>query len=312
MSEIIELHHNEYNAGRFAPYWGSSEISRFITRGPAATKWYIDNPEERQKDTDALVIGRAIHTLVLEGEEKYRETWRVARLGDGCPVNDKTGKYAGFASNAFKEWMAAHPENDPVNPATGELFDRKSEYYQTWAAANPNICLLTADEDAENFAVRDAVLRNKDAAELLASGKPEQTVRLDDFQGVPMQCRFDWVAPGNVIVDLKTVREMRFFKNDGYQFGYPRQFALYRMLYNLATGTTPDDVTFKVIVAEKAKPYQVAVLTVKPETLDKYEFEMMGGDNGIEKVEGVLSRIAGCLAFNDWPEYYPESQEIEW
>jgi hypothetical protein len=53
------------------------------------------------RDTTAYVIGRAAHTLILEGRERYAREYAV-----GGPINPKTGQPFGSQTKAFAEWAA--------------------------------------------------------------------------------------------------------------------------------------------------------------------------------------------------------------
>ncbi len=54
-----------------------------------------------ERDTTAYVIGRAAHTLILEGRERYAREYAV-----GGPINPKTGQPFGSQTKAFAEWAA--------------------------------------------------------------------------------------------------------------------------------------------------------------------------------------------------------------
>ena len=53
------------------------------------------------EDRPAYLIGRALHTLALEGEERF-----CAEFAVGGPINEKTGQRFGAATKAFAEWAA--------------------------------------------------------------------------------------------------------------------------------------------------------------------------------------------------------------
>ena len=51
------------------------------------------------KDSTAMLLGRATHTAVLEGWEKYNLEYEI-----GGPINDKTGKPYGSGTKKFMEY----------------------------------------------------------------------------------------------------------------------------------------------------------------------------------------------------------------
>ena len=67
------------------------------------------------EDRPAYLIGRALHTLALEGEERF-----CAEFAVGGPINEKTGQRFGAATKAFAEW-AAQQGKPPHGPRNGVL-----------------------------------------------------------------------------------------------------------------------------------------------------------------------------------------------
>ena len=50
-------------------------------------------------DSASYLIGRAAHTLILEGRDAFEAAFAL-----GGPINEKTGKPFGAATKAFAEW----------------------------------------------------------------------------------------------------------------------------------------------------------------------------------------------------------------
>lgn len=121
------------------------------------------------EDRPAFLVGRALHTLVLEGRERFEAEYAV-----GGPLNPKTGELYGSSTKAFSEWAAA--QGKPVlTVQQHELVERMAE------------------------GVRGHVL----ARDLLSQGTPEGVVRAE-YCRMPCQIRMDWFDPHRGIVDLKT------------------------------------------------------------------------------------------------------------
>jgi hypothetical protein len=182
-----------------------------------------------EDDRPAFQVGRAAHTLILEGRDAY-------------------GRQYAFGG--------------PTNPATGKLFDSRSKAYQEWAErqAKP---VLTDRQAALIEELAAAVQRHPVAGELLAEGVPEGVVRRD-YRGVPCQARLDWLSPTKGLVDLKTCDHLKYLEADAKSFGYLHQLAFYRALLALETG---DVLSVYLIAVEKREPYRCGVWRIDPSVL---------------------------------------------
>ncbi len=185
-----------------------------------------------QEETASFLVGRAGHTLILEGGDAFEETYAV-----GGPVNPKTGKCYGRDTKAFKDW--ADDLGKPV--ITDEQYS-----------------LITS--------MAIAVREHPIARELLrpGDGLPERTVRVQ-YRGRACQGRIDWFHPRAGIVDLKTCDDLSWFEQDARRFEYSHQLAFYRELVRIASGQT-----FSVIIVavEKKQPYRCGVWTVDDALLE--------------------------------------------
>ena len=61
------------------------------------------------EDRPAYLLGRAAHTLILEGRPRFDEQYAV-----GGPVNPKTGNVYGSNTKAFAHWAKA--QGKPETP----------------------------------------------------------------------------------------------------------------------------------------------------------------------------------------------------
>ena len=144
------------------------------------------------RDSDALLVGRAAHTLILEGRERYETEYAV-----GGPINPKTSKPYGSATKAFAAW--AETIGKPV------LDDAQAALIELMAAS-----------------VKEYLF----ARELLCEGVAEGVARCD-YIGHPCQARFDWINPlrGRGLVDLKTCENLDFFERDFHRLRYAHQLS---------------------------------------------------------------------------------------
>lgn len=181
------------------------------------------------EDRPAYVVGRAAHTLILEGRQRFDDEYAV-----GGPINPKTGTVYGSNTKAFAEW--AKTQGKPV--LTREQFD-----------------LL--------LRMHLGVSRNETAMGLLADGVAEAVVRAA-YCGVDCQIRMDWFDPHRNIVDLKTCDDLTWFEADARRYGYVHQVSFYRAVLAQAIGVK---MPVHLIAVEKKEPFRCGVWQVSNEVL---------------------------------------------
>jgi hypothetical protein len=177
-------------------------------------------------------VGRAFHTLTLEGRNEYASRYAV-----GGPINEKTGKQFGPGTKAFAEW--AERQNKEV---------------------------LTLDQAELVERMADAIRVHEAASMLLSEGVAENVVRTE-YLGLPCQIRMDWLHPEQGIADLKSADQLDYFEADARRYGYLHQMAFYRAVLAHAAGVRPTDIPVHVIAAEKAEPYRAGVWSVTNDIL---------------------------------------------
>ena len=265
---IIDIPAEDYHKATKDNEFLTSHRLAIFRRCPLEYKKVIDGVIV-QGDTANFVLGRATHTFVLEGEEKFRTEYEVA---DG-PINEKTGKPFGTETNAFKEWAETL-----TKPA-----------------------IRTAD--AEIIAkMREAVMGHETAAKLLSAGFAEGTVRTT-WGGIPVQTRMDWFNPETGdLVDLKTCNDIDRFGFDIRDFGYIFQVAFYAKVLELAG--YDKEVTPWFIAVEKKEPFRVAVFKVTPSTLDDINNSHMANATNRDDNEAMIAELRCCQEDNSWPTRY--------
>ncbi len=175
-------------------------------------------PEE---DRPAYLVGRAAHTLILEGREVFEKTYCVG---------------------------------GPVNPKTGEVFGERTKAYQDWAAAQGR-AVLTNDQAALVENMRASVAAHAKAQELLADGVAEGVARAT-YRGHPCQVRADWLNPSRGLVDLKTCDNLDWLEMDAKSYGYVHQLAFYRAVLALFLD---EALPVYIVAVEKREPFRTGV-----------------------------------------------------
>jgi hypothetical protein len=77
-------------------------------------------------DEPAYLLGRAAHTLILEGRVAYERAFAV-----GGPINPRTGQPFGAGTKAFAEW-AASTGREGLDDSQASLVERMAS---TWPAS---------------------------------------------------------------------------------------------------------------------------------------------------------------------------------
>ncbi len=181
-------------------------------------------------DRPAFIVGRAVHTRVLEGADTFARRYAI-----GGPINPKTSRPFGQDTKAYAEWATA--------------------------IGKPAISQDTADL-CEQLA--EAVSNHLEAAALLAEGKAEGVVRAE-YGGLASQIRIDWTNPARGLVDLKTIDDLDYFELQARSFGYAHQLAFYRAVLAAVAGRKAD---VHVIAVEKKEPFRVGVWRFSDQVLD--------------------------------------------
>lgn len=209
---------DEYHAKK-TQYLSSHQLIDFIK-----CPWlYYKKQKGLIPDTDstAYVMGRAMHTRILEGLGKYEEQYVI-----GGPINPKTGKSFGADTKAFAEWA-----------------DTQTKQVLTYSQAEL-IEMLSA-----------GIAMNDEAVDLLLVGKAEGVVRAE-YQNVPCQIRIDWLNPTRGIVDLKTCDNLDWFERDANRYYYQQQMVFYQSVLAEVIGQS---VPIYFVVVEKNEPYRCGV-----------------------------------------------------
>lgn len=238
-------------------------------------KHRIDSPPE--PPSDDMVNGTLIHSLVLLGRKDYVVIPEVApkkptkaQIGAKKPSEDTL--------YAVKWWESFCAENAGKELVDGE----RAKIIEGTASA------IELDRNASR------ILESKGDNEVAAFKIHERT-------GLLLRGRADRVCVdklGRVVIpDIKTVR-FGFTSRDAFSReilnrGYHIQAAFYTDLF--------DADFFMFIVAEKEPPFDVAVHSLGPRSIEL----------GRRKYEELLTKVAECQKTGVWPGASPEITEID-
>ncbi len=183
-------------------------------------------------DSRAFSVGRAAHSLILEGRDRFDAEFVV-----GGPVNPKTGQPFGPTTKAFAEW-AERTGKEAISDADAAVVEQMAA------------------------SVGDHLF----ARELLSDGVAEGVVRAE-HRGHRCQSRIDWInpCPDRGIVDLKTCDRLDSFEYDVSAFGYLYQLAFYRAVVGVTCGI---DLPVYIIAVEKREPFRCGVWVITARVLD--------------------------------------------
>ncbi len=200
--------------------------------------YYFKRHVERSiphKETEALRMGRLVHTFILEGDAAFDEQYYVAPK---CDKRTTAGKLA-WAEHTARAKAAGQEIID------GEDYDFADR-------------LATA---VEGNSAAMAILNR-------AVGAPEVTVRdmWDAVPGMVKQSRLDWLRPDGV-TDLKTCDNLGDFPRDLERYGYYRQLAFNRAVLRGHHGADMS-WNFRLIAVEKREPYRCGVYEIPADMLD--------------------------------------------
>ena len=204
----------------------NSSLSAF-RQCPAKYRYAVDNVRE---DTDALKLGRAIHTAVLQPE-------------------------------LFNEEFLCLPEID-------RRTTKGKEAYQQLLLENPGKTLLKAEEFEKAMQIATSVRCNKAAIRLLKDARCEVTSTWTDSDtDVDCKARIDAHNQDyGMIVDLKTTTDASpsGFPRKLWAYGYHRQAAWYLEAMQANKEAAQH---FVFIAVEKDPPYPVGVYRLDDEAI---------------------------------------------
>jgi PDDEXK-like domain of unknown function (DUF3799) len=199
----------EYHAD---PSLGSSDLKRLI-QAPAVYWWHSQmNPHRPPSpDSPAKQKGRALHKLVLEGEQAFSQAFVEEPQPSGHP---------GCLVSLDDLKARCRELGEPVSGAKAELakrikakdgnaiiFDDVLSLFRIMVERD-GLEVLKPDAMREVRQAAASITLNPHLARAFKGGIPEVSVFWVDEYGIPCKCRLDWLKP-RTIVDIKKCANVR-------------------------------------------------------------------------------------------------------
>lgn len=207
--------------------------------------------EHGREDTEAMMFGRAQHCLMFEPDEFASRYCAY----DGV----RNAKY-----HAYQDFIADHPG--------AEILKLNGPYsYNKALEAAVTFCEC------------------KEVAPLTAAGKAEVTL-FTEFMGMQLRARLDWISTLNVLVDMKTSRDVseEAFGRQFFSLHYDVQLGMYQ---NMLADLTGRPWPVKCIAVENKEPFEVVVYDIPDAVLDQ----------GWDRAKSALQKIRVAIDTGDWP-----------
>lgn len=271
---------HEYMA--FKQHLTSTKLRKYI-QDPLIYKWNQDN-NWPHTDSPSMLFGRALHTMLLEGDNCYGEAWHV----EDC-INPRTGKPYGKETKAYTEWREAISNRFPNK----EVID-----------------LATHNRVYE---LAQIVRKNPFFKAFCTGGVAERVIR-GKLHGRDCQCRIDylkiegndipatWSPEGGsdapaLITDLKTTDNLDRFNYAIRDYGYLYQLAFYAEMFE---HFTEQEAETHILAVETKPPYRVGLWEAPVPVMLDYR----------KKVQNYIEDLVDSEKHNTWFSRYDEIQEI--
>lgn len=237
-----------------------------LKRSPTEFHKRFITGEMKGVETDAMLLGSAVHMLALE-PERFDFEYRI--------------------------------ESGPINPQTGKPFGRDTKKFEAWLDEARKIDsrkVLVREEFANSMAIAQAFQSHPTIAAIMASRaeklfESEYSMEYEIGDGkADLKCKIDFVCPAErLIVDLKTTSDPSPYawSWSAEDYGYHRQAAIYSDAMEAKYG---GDFRFLFGVVRSKEPYEAAV----------YELDAESINRGSEEYSSLIKEYIKRKAENDW------------
>ena len=292
------IHNHPDYLYRLAPGLSSTEVKTFCKESPKHFELKYVTRQLESHSSENMLLGTLVHCLVLEPGE-FERRYELELDPENYPD-------ALVTAEDLKSYCRDHKLK--VTGLKGELTKRVKEHNpdaQIWddllkAQKNSKKTIVSKTLWENAHAMRDGVMANPDAANLLSEGKAEVSVwgqitvqwcEDDELETLLTKCRPDWLREG-LCLDLKTCScsSPNTFARDAAKFGYDLQQVHYMETLKSA-GIPCEDFLF--IAVESVPPYMAQVYIIPDREIEVVR----------ERYWRILNQIQQCLTSNRWPGY---------
>ncbi|WP_337049992.1 PD-(D/E)XK nuclease-like domain-containing protein [Serratia fonticola] len=243
--------------------YSSTQLRLVQTSGTSALDWYRAAP--RDEDTEALSIGAAVHTALLE-PDRFAVEYACAPV-----VNLRT--------NAGKEALAAFEER----------------------CSQAGITPMKAEEHRKVCLMRDSARAQPIVSALLQHGVAELSVFFRTDRGTLFKIRPDWfgqLTSVPFVLDVKTTDDVHVFGKSVEAYGYHVQAAFYSWVMHMAFGIEVDFAFSALSKSRECSRYPVALGLLDDEDFDEGMWQALdlvaqieqGGQDGFAVDMGTFHR----------------------
>lgn len=270
--KLVRISAEEYHARLALSQSGMKDLAV----SPLAYWYRTINPERPSCEPSAEQrFGTALHTLVLEGDDVFRERY-------ACALNKEDLPNCLVTVDDLRGWLRDKGKKPEGTLKAGliaqvQAVDPSVVIWDVICAAhreeNDGKTICEPDEWARIHGAADALLSEPKLAEILRDGEAECSIfDVDPDTQTPIKVRLDWLAP-NCILDLKTFSQKRGKSIDEcvadaitYE-KYYRQAFFYSSVHQRATGRNKP---LKVVMAfvESDPPHEVRLRELRPTNYD--------------------------------------------
>lgn len=214
---------------------GGHRLNDALPRPSVYYAKYIAKTAPERSDTSALLFGRLIHTLALEGEAVMLARFAVAP--EGIDRRTKQGK---------EDWLSFCADS------AGRQIVKQEDVDLAWEMTK-------------------SIRAKPSAVQLLERGGPEITFR-HQLPFYAVQARIDWWdeahPAGPMCVNLKSVETLEDFDKQYANYHYYRGDAFQRLVVAKVLGVEPFVPQMVNLVVEKSAPYECEVRVPDAEALE--------------------------------------------
>lgn len=268
---LVEQTNDEYHSG---PGISKSHLDTIWSSSPRHY-WhkYLNPNREPEEKTEALILGDAIHSAVLEPD-------------------------------LFTKAFVMAPEEAPARPTSRQVNAKKPSessirqiaWWRDFDKEHAGRTVLRVEHYKACLAIRDAVHAHELAGPLLrAPGRSEQSFyAIDPETSELIKCRIDRLqADGSTVIDVKSTSDASpsAFGRSCADYRYPVQQAWYNRVLDTEFGEHPE--TWAFLAVEKDPPYAIGIYFAEPEVLARAEIA----------ADRDFQRIVDCRRKGLWPDY---------